>query len=65
MDEKGKGLYEIAFGTMLFVGTNSPVKITDAKSGVIRRLIDVALQGSFCPEASTSFTQEISETIPI
>ena len=39
----------------LFVGTNSPVKITDAKSGVIRRLIDVRPSGSFCPEASTSF----------
>lgn len=30
---------------MLFLGTNSPVRITDAKSGVIRRLIDIEPTG--------------------
>ena len=30
---------------MLFLGTNSPVRITDAKSGIIRRLIDVEPTG--------------------
>lgn len=30
---------------MLFLGTNTPVKITDAKSGIIRRLIDVEPTG--------------------
>lgn len=65
MDEKGKGLYEIAFDTMLFVGTNSPVKITDAKSGVIRRLIDVRPSGYRLPRARYErCMQEISETIP-
>ena len=29
----------------LFMGTNKPVKITDAKSGIIRRLIDVRPSG--------------------
>lgn len=65
MDEKGKGLYEIAFDTMLFVGTNSPVKITDAKSGVIRRLIDVRPSGYRLPRRQYELCmQEISETIP-
>lgn len=65
MDEKGKGLYEIAFDTMLFVGTNSPVKITDAKSGVIRRLIDVRPSGQRLPRSQYELCmQEISETIP-
>ena len=31
--------------SMLFMGTNRPVKITDAKSGIIRRLIDVKPTG--------------------
>ena len=30
----------------LFMGTNKPVKITDAKSGIIRRLIDVRPSGN-------------------
>lgn len=65
MDEKGKGLYEIAFDTMLFVGTNSPVKITDAKSGVIRRLVDVRPSGWRLPRSQYELCmQEISETIP-
>ena len=65
MDEKGKGLYEIAFDTMLFVGTNSPVKITDAKSGVIRRLIDVRPSGELLPRSQYELCmQEMSETIP-
>ena len=29
------------FITLLLMGTNKPVKITDAKSGIIRRLIDI------------------------
>jgi len=65
MDEKGKGLYEIAFDTMLFVGTNSPVKITDAKSGVIRRLIDVRPSGRRLARGQYELCmQGISETIP-
>ena len=30
----------------MFIGTNKPVKITDAKSGIIRRLIDVSPAGT-------------------
>ena len=31
------------------MGTNKPVKITDAKSGIIRRLIDVSPTGDKVP----------------
>lgn len=41
VNEKYKAPYESRFNTFLFLGTNMPVKITDAKSGIIRRLIDV------------------------
>jgi len=37
--------YTTAFHAMLFMGTNKPVKITDSKSGIIRRLIDVKPSG--------------------
>ena len=42
VNEKYSKLYSTRFYTMLFMGTNSPVKITDSKSGIIRRLIDVS-----------------------
>ena len=45
MNEKGKSLYEFKSEAMLFVGTNLPVRITDSKSGLTRRLIDVEPSG--------------------
>lgn len=33
--------FSMKFNSMLFMGSNEPVKITGAKSGIIRRLIDV------------------------
>jgi len=41
MHEKFKPAYMARSNAFLFMGTNKPVKITDAKSGIIRRLIDV------------------------
>jgi len=46
INEKFKSAYDSKFKTFLFMGTNKPVKITDAKSGLIRRLIDVAPSGN-------------------
>lgn len=46
VNEKFKSTYENRFKTFLFMGTNKPVKITDAKSGLIRRLIDVSPSGN-------------------
>lgn len=45
MNEKGKSLYEFKSEALLFVGTNLPVRITDSKSGLTRRLIDVEPSG--------------------
>lgn len=45
MNEKYKAAYTSRINCFLFMGTNKPVKITDAKSGIIRRLIDVRPSG--------------------
>lgn len=45
VNEKYKAPYEARSNAFLFLGTNLPVKITDAKSGIIRRLIDVVPSG--------------------
>ena len=45
INEKFKSAYSNRFKCFLFMGTNKPVKITDAKSGLIRRLIDVSPSG--------------------
>lgn len=49
VNEKFKSIYETNFKCFLFMGTNKPVKITDAKSGLIRRLIDVSPSGNKLP----------------
>ena len=46
VNEKFKSSYSNRFKCFLFMGTNKPVKITDAKSGLIRRLIDVSPSGN-------------------
>ena len=46
VNEKFKSTYTNRFKCFLFMGTNKPVKITDAKSGLIRRLIDVNPTGN-------------------
>ena len=46
VNEKFKSTYANSFKCFLFMGTNKPVKITDAKSGLIRRLIDVSPSGN-------------------
>ena len=42
-------LYPDKFKCFIFMGTNNPVRITDAKSGLIRRLIDVYPSGNKIP----------------
>lgn len=49
VNEKFKSSYSNRFKCFLFVGTNKPVKITDAKSGLMRRLIDVSPTGNKVP----------------
>ena len=45
VNEKFLKPYRAKFNTVLFIGTNKPVKITDAKSGLLRRLIDITPTG--------------------
>ena len=45
INEKHKSLYSAKFHTYLIIGTNKPVRITDAKSGLLRRLIDIHPSG--------------------
>lgn len=49
MNEKYKPSYMARSNAFLFMGTNKPVKITDSKSGIIRRLIDVRPSGNKVP----------------
>jgi len=46
MNEKYKPSYTARVNAFLLMGTNQPVKISDAKSGIIRRLIDVHPTGA-------------------
>lgn len=51
VSEKFKPAYSMKFNSFLFMGTNKPVKITDSKSGIIRRLIDISPTGDKIPRA--------------
>lgn len=51
VNEKFKPSYTSRFNCFLFMATNRPVKITDAKSGLVRRLIDVTPSGNKIPFA--------------
>lgn len=46
VNEKYKSSYTARINCFLFMATNKPVKITDGRSGVIRRLIDVSPSGN-------------------
>ena len=46
MNVKHKNLYQTRFNSFLIMGTNKPVRITDSKSGILRRLIDVSPTGN-------------------
>lgn len=50
VNEKFKSTYQSKFNSFIFMGTNKPVRITDAKSGIIRRLIDVSPTGNLIPK---------------
>ena len=49
VNEKFKSKYSMRFNSFLFLGTNKPVKITESKSGLLRRLIDVNPSGRKIP----------------
>ena len=49
INEKYKSQYSMKFKSMLFMATNKPVKVTDAKAGILRRLIDIHPTGNTIP----------------
>lgn len=49
VNTKFKSPYQDRFKCFLLLGTNKPVKITDARSGLIRRLIDISPTGKKLP----------------
>lgn len=61
INEKFKSTYSNRFKCFLFMGTNRPVKITDAKSGLLRRLIDVTPSGNkLNPKEYKSIVNQVS-----
>lgn len=50
INSKGKNLYPIIPRTCLFLGTNEPVKISNRKSGLFRRLVDIQPTGQLIEE---------------
>ncbi len=46
VNEKHKNVYQATFHTMIFAGANREMKITDARSGLLRRIIDIAPTGN-------------------
>ena len=45
INEKHKSQYSLRLNCLLMMATNKPVKITDAKAGIIRRLVDIRPTG--------------------
>lgn len=61
VNEKFRPTYSNQFKAFLFMGTNKPVKITDAKSGLLRRLVDVTPSGDkLSPKEYRTVTKQIS-----
>jgi hypothetical protein len=61
LNEKYKPAYSSRIDAMLFLGSNQPVKISDAKSGIIRRLIDVHPTGiKFAPKRYQALMTQIN-----
>ena len=51
VNEKHKAQYKMRFNALLFMGTNTPVKISDDKSGIKRRLVDINPTGNTIPQS--------------
>ena len=46
VNEKNKKIYRAAFHTMIFAGSNREINITDARSGLLRRIVDIEPTGA-------------------
>ena len=64
-NEKFKKQYSMRFISTLFIGTNKPVKITDGRSGLLRRLIDIYPTEEKVPKSRYNYLWEnIKNEIP-
>lgn len=61
INEKGVKRYSLRVNAFLIMATNKPVKITDSKSGIIRRLIDIHPSGK---RLSAKKYQSLMDKIP-
>lgn len=60
VNEKGKARYSMVANCFMYIASNNPVKITDGKSGIIRRLIDINPTGKeFKPKEYDSLMSQI------
>lgn len=46
VNEKHKAMYQASFQSCLLIATNTPVKITDSHSGLLRRIVDINPTGN-------------------
>ena len=61
VNEKFRSTYASRFKCFLFMGTNKPVKITDGKSGLLRRLVDVSPSGNkLSPSEYKNIVKQVS-----
>lgn len=58
VNNKYEKQYQSSFKSFLIMATNKPVRITDAKSGLIRRLIDVSPTGNLIPKKEYDILKE-------
>ena len=49
INEKNKPLYTSRFDTFFVIASNSPIRFTDSRSGLIRRILDVHPSGRLLP----------------
>ena len=49
INTKNRSIYTESFNSFIFMGTNDPVQITNAKSGLLRRIIDAYPSGRTLP----------------
>lgn len=60
INEKFQTAYSMKIDSFLFMGTNKPVRITDSRSGLVRRVIDVHPTGNrVSPEHYTNLMSQI------
>lgn len=65
INEKFKSQYAIQPKALLFMGTNSPIQITDANSGMIRRLVDIMPTGTIVePNHYVELVNQVEFEIP-